>query len=107
MDTHNLMPVLTQETEAVRDLVYCYREEWLFAVRKGVWKLHYITQSAYVGDQPVEHDPPLLFNLEHDPSERFNLAADHPDVITEIEAAVSEHHQALTPYPGQLDSLLY
>ena len=65
--------------------------------------MHFITQSAYVGDEPVPHDPPALYHLEHDPSERFNVAADHPDVIAEIMKVVQRHRAALDPAPSQLD----
>jgi arylsulfatase A-like enzyme len=103
VDGVDLTPVLTGERDQVRDLVFYYRGTRLFAVRKGPWKLHFITQSAYVGDQPVEHDPPALYNLDRDPSERFEVGADHPEVIADILAAVREHRENLVPAPTQLD----
>ena len=50
----------------------------LFAVRKGPYKAHFVTQSGYRGDKPVRHDPPVLYHLEHDPSEKYDVAKDHP-----------------------------
>ena len=103
VDGVDLSPVLRGEREQVRDLIFYYRGTRLFAVRKGPWKMHYITQSAYVGDAPVLRDPPALYHLDHDPSERFNIAADHPNVIADIMQTVEEHRAALTPAPSQLE----
>ena len=102
VDGVDLTPLLRGEREQVRDLVFYYRGVRLFAVRKGPWKMHFITQSAYVGDEPVPHDPPVLYHLDHDPSERFNVAADNPDVIADILQAVEQHRAALDPVPTQL-----
>ncbi|MDX1639646.1 MAG: sulfatase [Balneolaceae bacterium] len=96
IDGVDLTPVLTGEGGSVRESVYYYREEKLYAVRKGAWKAHFITQSAYVGDEPLEQDPPELYNLEVDPSESYNIAKKHPDVLKEIRNMVEEHRQNLT-----------
>jgi hypothetical protein len=37
------------------------------AVRKGAWKVHFITQPGY-GGKAVTHETPLVFNLNVDPS---------------------------------------
>ncbi|MDR8390385.1 sulfatase [Aliifodinibius sp. S!AR15-10] len=102
IDGVNLMPVLTGKQENVRDVVFYYRSEKLFAVRKGPWKAHFITQSAYVGDKPVSHDPPQLYNLEEDPSEKYNLAQKHPEVISEIMDLVKKHEKNLVRGEDQL-----
>ena len=102
VDGVDLTPLLRGERDAVRDVVFYYRGTQIFAVRKGPWKMHFITQSAYVGDEPVPHAPPELYHLDHDPSERFNVAADHPDVIAEIMQEVERHRAALNPLPSQL-----
>lgn len=102
IDGVNLMPVLTGESEGVLDTVFYYRSEELYAVRKGPWKAHFITQSSYVGDAPIAHDPPQLYNLEVDPSERFNIAAEHPEVISEIMNLVRKHEQELVRGEDQL-----
>ena len=103
VDGVDLTPLLRGESEQGRDVVFYYRGTRLFAVRKGPWKMHFITQSAYVRDEPVPHDPPALYHLEHDPSEQFNVAADHPDVIAEIMQEVERHRAALNPAPSQLE----
>ena len=103
LDGVDLTPVLTGHRQQVRNLVFYYRGTRLFAVRKGAWKIHFITQSSYGEDEPVAHDPPALYQLDHDPSERFDVAADHPDVIAELVEAANRHRRALTPAPSQLE----
>ncbi len=38
-------------------------------------------------------EPPLLYDLEVDPSESRNMAAQHPDVVTEMQAMVAARAQ--------------
>lgn len=102
IDGVNLMPILTGQKEKVRDVVYYYREKKLYAVRKGPWKVHFITQSAYDGDKPVHHKTPRLYNLEEDPGERFNVATNHPQVISDIMETVKEHKDNLRQGKDQL-----
>jgi len=103
MDGVDLMPILQNPSAEVREEVYYYRGTQLWAVRKGPWKLHYITQSAYIGDQPVVHNPPLLFQLDLDPRERFNVASEELQVISEIQVVVDQHLAELIRAPSQLD----
>ncbi len=102
IDGVNLMPVLTSQKEKVRDIVYYYREKKLYAVRKGPWKVHFITQSAYDGDKPTRHKTPRLYNLEEDPGERFNVASKHPQIISDIMEVVKEHKKNLKRGTDQL-----
>jgi arylsulfatase A len=106
IDGRDLLPVLTgTSTEAVRDVYFYYRGTTLYAVRKGPWKAHFITQWAYVADSVrVAHDTPRLFNLDHDPSEQYDVAAAHPDVIADIRAEVERHQANLDARPTQLDA---
>jgi arylsulfatase A len=103
VDGVNLMPILTGELEEVRDEVYFYRGTRLFAVRKGPWKAHFITQASYGGGSPVEHETPELYHLEHDPSERFDVAAGHPDVIEEIRRLADVQIRSVVPVVNQLE----
>lgn len=103
IDGVDLTPVLRGNADSVRDAIFYYRSEDLFAVRKGPWKAHFITQSAYVGDQPVSHNQPQLYNLEIDPSERFNVASDHPEVLEKIMNLVREHEKKLVRGEDQLE----
>jgi arylsulfatase A-like enzyme len=101
IDGENLMPVLTGKSSEGRDHVFFYRGEQIYAVRKGVWKAHYITQTGYRGGYE-EHDPPLLFHMEHDPSEQYDKAEDHPEVLEEIDDLVDEHRANMERREDQL-----
>ena len=103
LDGVDLMPVLRDPEAEVRETVYYYRGLQLWAVRKGPWKLHYTTQSAYIGDQPVVHHPPLLYHLGRDPGERFNVTPEESEVILEIQSTVDRHLAELVRVPSQLD----
>jgi len=102
IDGLDLTPVLTGKGPSPRDTVFYYRGTRLYAVRKGPYKAHFITQSAYGSDKPVQHESPLLYHLGHDPSEKYDIAKDHPDVIAEIRKEVERHRSTLTPGEDQL-----
>jgi arylsulfatase A-like enzyme len=86
-----------------REVVFYYRGTRIFAVRKGPFKAHFITKTAYRIQDEMQHDPPLLFHLEHDPSELYNMADQHPGVIAEIRAEITRHQQTLKPVKNQLE----
>ncbi len=103
IDGVDLTPVLLGEGPSPRDVVYYYRGRRLYALRKGSWKAHFVTQPAYGGGGPTEHDPPLLYHLEHDPAEQWNVAAEHPDVVAELKRLADAHVGSFTPPPSQLE----
>jgi arylsulfatase A-like enzyme len=102
LDGFDLRPVLAGTGHSPRDTVFYYRGVQLYAVRKGPYKAHFITQSPYGKDQPVSHDPPLLYHLGHDPSEKYDIAKAHADVIAEIGREVERHRRTLVPGEDQL-----
>jgi arylsulfatase A-like enzyme len=102
IDGVDMAPLLFGKGPSQRDVFFYYRGTQLYAARKGPFKAHYATQSAYGPDKPEPHDPPLLFNLAQDPSERFNVATNHPNVLADIAKAVEEHRARLLPAKSQL-----
>ena len=52
---------------------------------------------ATARNRPQKHDPPLLFHLPNDPGERFNVAADHPEVIADIQQELEKYRATLVP----------
>ena len=104
IDGRNLLPLLRGEAEALPETpFFFYRGRRLYAARLGAFKAHFITQRAYVPDtQYREHATPLLYNLEHDPSEQYDVAAEHPEIVEEILAAVAEHKARLVAHEDQL-----
>ena len=103
LDGVDMSPILFGRGPGKRETVFYYRGSQLYAVRKGDFKVHMLTQSGYGNDPLQKHDPPLLFNLRHDPSERFNIAAQHPAVLEEIAKEVGKHRAGLDVARSQLD----
>jgi arylsulfatase A-like enzyme len=107
VDGVDLAPVLFDGNESPRDEVAFYRRGVLHAYRKGPWKAHFITEGAY--QQPplrTVHETPLLYHLHTDPSERFDVAADNPQVLAEIDAAVQQHLASTERRPPEFDKRL-
>ena len=103
LDGYDLSPLLKSGSGSPRDEMFFYRGTELFAVRKGPFKAHYVTQTGY-GDGPRQtHRPPLLFHLEHDPGEEWNVANQHVDVLSRISGLVDAHQSSVTPAEPQLD----
>ena len=105
LDGADLTPVLLGTTEQINNEVFYYLGEQLFAVRQGSWKMHLKTLTPYVGESPVDHDPPLLFNLDLDPSEKRNVAADHPEVIHQLITLAEEHLAGVEKIPSILNDI--
>jgi arylsulfatase A len=103
VDGVDLSPVLFEGSTKVRDTFFYYRGEQLYAVRKGPWKAHYLTQPGYGRIKAEQHDPPALFHLGHDPSEKHNLAENNPEVLAEIAKAVAQHNAKLKRGKNQLN----
>jgi arylsulfatase A len=101
IDGVDMSPILFGTGKSLREVMFYYRGDELFAVRKGPFKAHFTTAPGYGSPgNPLkfeQHEPPLLFNLANDPSERFDVAKDHPDVIAEIKRIVAEHRANLVP----------
>lgn len=101
LDGVDLSPILFGNGKGLRDTVFYYRGDELFALRKGPWKAHFTTANGYGSPgNPLKfepHDPPLLFQLDTDPSERFDMAKEHPEVLADIQREVAKHRANLTP----------
>jgi arylsulfatase A-like enzyme len=102
-DGFDLTPVLKGSGESPRDVVFYYRGTEVYAVRKGPFKAHFITQGEYAPPAKELHDPPLLFNLLVDPSEKVNIADEHPEVLQEIQEVLEAHRAGLTEVESQLE----
>ena len=88
-------------------LLFYYRDDELRAVRKGVFKAHFITSGAYGEGEPRrEHNPPLLFNLAEDPGESHDVAAMHPDIVADLVREVETHRRSMVPGRPLFDELL-
>lgn len=103
LDGTDLAPVLFEKHPLPERPFFYYRGDQIFACRLGLWKAHFKTQTGYGQPKPDIHEPPLLFHLGRDPSEKRNVAAEHPEVIAEIQAAVETHRAGVVPGDPQLD----
>jgi len=116
-DGYDISPLLFGSGKSPRNVVFYYRGEQVYAIRKGDYKAHFITQNEYgsqtahpITNPPTEikntrtvENPPLLYNVNADPSEKFNIAAEHPEVIAEIQKVLEEHLAGLEPVENQLE----
>ena len=105
LDGYDLQGVLKEQKKSPRDIMFFYRGTELYAVRKGSFKAHFITEYAYVKDnQKTVHDPPLLYNLDHDPSEKYDVAGQYPDIVAEIQHLAEQHKATMVMGKDQLDT---
>ncbi|MEM7572866.1 MAG: sulfatase [Bacteroidota bacterium] len=89
------------DSTASREIFY-YLNERLAAVRFGDYKAHFITYTPYRGQSHVLQDPPLLYNLSVDPSEQYDIAADHPEIVADLQARARAHSASIEPVINQL-----
>jgi arylsulfatase A len=103
VDGVDMSPTLLGTGPGQRDSYFYYRGTRLFAVRKGPYKAHFLTQPSYRVREIAEHDPPVLYHLGHDPSEQYDVAQDHPEVLAEIAREVESHKAGLVLAESELD----
>ncbi len=102
LDGTDLAPLLFDSKPLPPRPFFYYRGDQLFACRVGDWKAHFKTQTGYGQPKADAHEPPLLFHLGRDPSEKRNVAAEHPEVIADIQEAVKQHQATVVPGVPQL-----
>jgi arylsulfatase A-like enzyme len=102
LDGVDIRPVLFGTGPSPRTTMFFYRGARLYAVRRGPWKAHFITQAGY-RDKPHPHDPPLLFHLDRDPSEQYDVAKQNAKALADIQAEVERHKAGLEPPKSQLE----
>ncbi len=106
LDGVDIYPVLTGKADKASDVVFYYNQTDLYAIRKGPWKIHFITRSSTGKEAGVVQDPPLLYQLEVDPSERFNVSKDNPAVVEELRKLYADHTRTVKPVPLQFDRMI-
>ena len=107
IDGVSLVKLLRGESErSGREVFFYYRDQNLFAVRKGKWKAHFFTKSAYGMDPVQKHGRPLLFDLGKDPGEQYDVGKEHPEVIEELGKVVEEHRAGVTEGANQIDGVV-
>ena len=116
-DGYDISPLLFGTGKSPRDVVFYYRGAQVYAIRKGDYKAHFITQNEYgsqtahpitnppteIKNTPTVENPPLLYNVNTDPSEKFNIAEEHPEVIAEIRKVLEDHLSGIESVVNQLE----
>ncbi|MCK5000388.1 MAG: sulfatase [Anaerohalosphaera sp.] len=102
IDGVDLTDPLTGKAKSPRDIMFFYRGTRIFAIRKGMFKAHFITKPEYGGGKEIAHETPLLYHLGHDPAEKYDVASQHPDVIADIKNEMKNHQAKLVPAIDQL-----
>jgi arylsulfatase A len=102
-DGYDISPVMFGTGKDPRDVVLYYRDVQVFAIRKGEYKAHFMTQPEYNDETVTIHEPPLLFNLNIDPSEKYDIADKHPEIILEMKEILKKHQASIVPVENQLE----
>jgi arylsulfatase A-like enzyme len=116
-DGYDISPLMFGTGKSERDVVFYYRGQKVYAIRKGDYKAHFIIQNEYgtqtahpvtepmleITNSPTVLEEPLLYNVNIDPSEKFNIAEEHPEVIAEIKKILEEHMAGIEPVENQLE----
>ena len=86
IDGVDLGPFLTGTSPSPRHELFLFQAAVPEAVRTGPWKLRMTTTAAPAGSTTPPAPLVELFDLDRDPGERHNVAADHPGVVTRLQA---------------------
>jgi len=81
-DGRDILPLLRGESPSPNEMFFYVYPDVVRAVRDVRWKLHLRRSDA---NGPVRAE---LYDLVPDPYERFDVAADHPDVVARLRAAM-------------------
>jgi len=97
IDGVDMTAMLLGKGPSQRNLMIYYTGDEVYAVRKGPYKAHFTTFAGYSKEPPQKHNPPLLFDLPNDPWERFDIAAEHPEIISDIQHELERYRATLVP----------
>ncbi|HSU66570.1 MAG TPA: sulfatase/phosphatase domain-containing protein, partial [Tepidisphaeraceae bacterium] len=95
IDGVDISPLLLGKTkESPRGVQFYFDGNQLQAIRKGPWKMAIAPQREQnrpngQKQQPSQPPFPKLYNLETDLGEKTDVAAQHPDVIKDLQALVA------------------
>lgn len=103
-DGFDITETLKSETKSPREVFFYYRGSEVYGVRKGAYKLLVnFKMEPYYDFDNVDMPLPWLFNVEEDPSESENIAADHPEIVAELQAIIDQQVANVAKTPSQFD----
>jgi len=102
-DGYDLSETLFSGKDSPRDVMFFYRDTEVYAVRKGAFKVHFVTQPEYGSQDKTIHRPPLVYNVSVDPGEKYNISPGNERIINEARALLEDHRATLTPVTNQLE----
>ncbi len=103
LDGYDISPVLLGTGPSPRHTMFFYNGGEIYAARKDRYKMHLAT-SLYSERGLERHDPPWLFDLLRDPSEQNDVAAEHAEVIADLQKEIAAHQATVKPVPSQLEA---
>ncbi len=106
LDGYDISDFLYGKKDNIRNVMYYYDNDILYAVRKGLWKAAFITHRSYDPVPPVHHDTALLYNIEIDPGEQYEVGKNHPDIIDDLRKEFDKQNASMVPAHRQMDSML-
>ncbi|UBM59919.1 sulfatase [Marinilongibacter aquaticus] len=103
LDGFDISPVMRGEDKTPRDVMFYYHATKLFAVRKGAYKLYFLSNNPLGYPAKIEVlEKPTLFNVMTDPSEKYNVADDYPEIVSQLKKLAEEHLATVEEVPNQL-----
>ena len=103
-DGFDLSPTLIDNAPVAREVLPYYRGGELYALRKGPYKIHLITEGAFgFGPERTVHQLPLLYHLGEDPGESHDLAHERPEQLNAMLAAIAQHRASVNAVPPLFD----
>ena len=106
-DGHDLSDTLRHAAKGPRETLAYYRSGHLYALRKGPYKLHLISEGAY-NTPPTKtvHEKPRLYHLGRDPAEQFDLSSQLPEVVADLLRTIDLHRAGMTEQAPLFDQRL-
>lgn len=106
-DSYSLLPALKSDNfdKNLRGPVIHHSASGYLAIRKGKWKLNMLRGSGGSLNpkfiQPKEGEAPYeLYDIKNDPGETTNLYFEHPEIVKELKAEISEIIKSGRSTPG-------
>jgi arylsulfatase A-like enzyme len=106
LDGINILPFLAGEQKRLPDRLFLFFDTiYLQTARFGQWKIHvsrwrvprYV--PGYSGNTNNTLRNPELYDMSVDPAESYDLAADHPEIVRDLQSRINN---ALRTFPEEI-----